>query len=249
MLGLHGTSVVVSTGDCGVALDVESHESACVSPGHTLSAPVLPPGSPYVTTIGATTLRGGTSLASLERAPLVAESSWATRAQAATFASGGGANKQFVARRYQTAAIGAYLRHSPPPLAFYDARTEAIGENAGVFNCTGHAYPDVSAVGDDIWTAVDGHLNRDAGGTSASALIFTVFVTHINGECMAVGKQPVGFLKPGLYANADAFHNVVEGSHLGCMTADFAAAKGWNLVAELGTPSHQELKDVFMSLP
>ena len=95
---------------------------------------------------------------------------------------------------------------------------------------------------------------------------------------MAVGKGPVGFLNPALYANPSVMNDIVNGSNVGCestsspglrprwqlqvavnrktdrcgitgYTEGFQAAPGWDPASGLGTPNYPKVLDLFMSLP
>lgn len=66
-----------------------------------------------------------------------------------------------------------------------------------------------------------------AGGTSASAPIFSSVINRINEERIAIGKGPVGFINPTLYAHPEVLNDVYNGSNLGCVDGGFAAVDGW----------------------
>jgi tripeptidyl-peptidase-1 len=66
-----------------------------------------------------------------------------------------------------------------------------------------------------------------AGGTSASAPIFSSVINRINEERIAIGKGPVGFINPTLYAHPEVLNDVYSGSNLGCVDGGFAAVDGW----------------------
>lgn len=51
------------------------------------------------------------------------------------------------------------------------------------------------------------------GGTSASTPIFSSVITRINEERLNVGKKPIGFLNPSLYANPSMLNDVTNGMH------------------------------------
>lgn len=64
-----------------------------------------------------------------------------------------------------------------------------------------------------------------------------------------MGKGPIGFLNPTLYANPDLLHDIVKGNNLGCGTDGFLTAPGWDPVTGLGTPDYPKMLDYFLSLP
>lgn len=88
-----------------------------------------------------------------------------------------------------------------------------------------------------------------AGGTSASSPIFASLINLINGERIAAGKKPIGFLNQILYNNPGMFNDITVGSNPGCGTKGFPASPGWDPVTGLGTPDYEKMKAVFMKLP
>ena len=87
------------------------------------------------------------------------------------------------------------------------------------------------------------------GGTSAAAPIFASVVNLINEERIKVGKGPVGFVNPVLYANPEVLNDITNGSNPGCGTDGFSASKGWDPLTGLGTPNYMKMLDLFMGLP
>ena len=115
---------------------------------------------------------------------------------AASFSSGGFSN-YFGTPSYQSAAVHSFL-------------TAQGSTNSGKFNTSGRAYPDVSAIGQDLEIVVSGSSNT-VSGTSCSSPIFASVISLINDELISAGKSPLGFLNPFLYANPGAFHDVTSG--------------------------------------
>ncbi|KAJ5437704.1 Peptidase S8/S53 subtilisin/kexin/sedolisin [Penicillium cf. griseofulvum] len=122
---------------------------------------------------------------------------------------------------------------------------DIFGENNGIYNRIGRAYPDVAAVGDKVVIYNRG-MAVAIGGTSASAPVFAGILTRINEERLAAGKSTVGFVNPVLYAHPEAFFDVTKGTNAGCNTIGFFAVKGWDPVTGLGTPNYPELLKGFM---
>ena len=120
--------------------------------------------------------------------------------------------------------------------------------NTGVYNRNGRGFPDVAANGDNIAAVYNGAL-RLTGGTSASTPIFASIINMINEERIKVGKGPVGFINPVLYANPEVLNDIKNGSNPGCGTNGFNATKGWDPVTGLGTPDYPRMLDLFMNLP
>ncbi|RHZ45550.1 uncharacterized protein CDV56_104514, partial [Aspergillus thermomutatus] len=71
----------------------------------------------------------------------------------------------------------------------------------------------------------------------------------INEERLAVGKGPVGFVNPVLYAHPEVLNDVTNGTNVGCGSEGFSAIKGWDPATGLGTPNYPKMKKLFLSLP
>ncbi|KZV90055.1 subtilisin-like protein [Exidia glandulosa HHB12029] len=139
----------------------------------------------------------------------------------ADFSSGGFSNV-FEQPDYQSSAVSTYL-------------AELGDTNAGLYNATGRAFPDVAAMGDNVlitWTGLTGTV----AGTSCSSPIFASVIGLINDRRAAVGQPPLGFLNPFLYQNPQAFSDITTGSNPGCSTDGFPALAGWDPATGLGTP-------------
>ncbi|MCJ1325361.1 hypothetical protein MMC10_002024 [Thelotrema lepadinum] len=179
---------------------------------------------PYVTAVGATQLTSdGTEVA----AQVASEN----------FSSGGGFSNVFPRPDYQNTAVSGYV-----------SKFLASNSTSSQFNISGRSYPDLSAVGNTIDIVVSGK-NELEGGTSASAPLIASIITLINGERIAAGKGPIGFLNPTLYQNPSAFNDITSGSNPGCGSKGFSAEQGWDPVTGLGSPDYQKLASVFNALP
>jgi tripeptidyl-peptidase-1 len=186
-LGMQGVSIVLASGDSGVAgaAGDDGNSDGCLGTGQIFN-PDFPATCPYITTVGATYLPPGASVQ--------------TDAETAVtrFGSGGGFSNIYPMPGYQKAAVQAYLTNSPPPYTAYQGTdNQNIGAGGGVYNSAGRGYPDVSAVGDNIVIFNMG-LPTLIGGTSASAPIFASLLNRINEERIAAGKSTVGFVNPTL---------------------------------------------------
>ena len=179
---------------------------------------------PFVTAVGATQLTSdGTEVAA--EAPEV------------DFSSGGGFSNVFARPDYQNTAVSGYI-----------SKFLASNSTSNQFNSSGRAYPDVSAIGNTVDIVVGGKDELE-GGTSASAPLIASIITLINGERIAAGKGPIGFLNPTLYQNPDAFTDITKGANPGCGSKGFTAEQGWDPVTGLGSPDYQKLSSVFNALP
>jgi tripeptidyl-peptidase-1 len=152
-----------------------------------------------------------------------------------SYYSGGGFSSIFPQPSWQSKAVKKYLQKYAPK----------YGES--VFNSSGRAFPDVSALGLNLATV---YLNktRGVGGTSASAPIFASIINLLNEERMEAGKGPIGFLNPTIYKYPEMFNDVTIGSNPGCGTQGFPASPGWDPVTGVGTPKYEKMREVFMKL-
>ncbi|THU92986.1 subtilisin-like protein [Dendrothele bispora CBS 962.96] len=144
--------------------------------------------------------------------------------------SGGGFSNHFARPSYQNTAVTGFLN--------------ALGNtNAGLFNTTGRAYPDVAAQGSGFQVVVGGRVTS-VGGTSASSPTVAGVIALVNDFRISNGKAPLGFLNPLIYANPSAFNDIVSGSNPGCGTNGFTARTGWDPVTGLGTPDFLKLQSL-----
>lgn len=187
-----------------------------------------------MTTLGATFLEPGAS-AAIDQEVAV------TR-----FGSGGGFSNIFPMPSYQKSAVTGYLDKYPPPYNSYQTKnSKQIGP--GQFNSIGRAYPDFSALGDNLLVYYQGYPAM-FGGTSVSSPLFASLLTRINDERLAAGKATVGFVNPVLYAHPEVLHDITTGTNPGCGTDGFSAQPGWDPVTGYGTPNYKKMLKLFMSL-
>ncbi|KAI0823318.1 family S53 protease-like protein [Trametes gibbosa] len=146
-----------------------------------------------------------------------------TAPEVAAELSSGGFSNLFPMPKYQSAAVASYLK--------------TLGTtNAGLFNKTGRAYPDVSAAGISYQVTINGTVTP-VSGTSASTPLFASVVALLNDRLISAGQSTMGFLNPFLYSTGkSALNDITEGSNPGCSTSGFPAASGWDPVTGLGTP-------------
>ncbi|KAI8623569.1 putative protease S8 tripeptidyl peptidase I [Xylariaceae sp. FL1651] len=250
-LGLQGVSVLMSSGDTGVAGAHFDGHVGCYGPNQDIFDVEEPSDCPYITSVGATQVYPGHT---------VDEPESAAQNPLSGYSSGGGFSLMFPTPDYQVDAVNKYFaNHNPPYKSFsvivddapYPARIDydtIAGDTGGVYNRIGRGQPDVSANGAYIATYKGGAL-RLASGTSASAPIFASIINRINEERLAAGKSVVGFVNPVLYANPHVLNDITNGTNLGCGTEGFSAVEGWDPVTGLGTPNYPKMLDLFMSLP
>ncbi|KIJ29336.1 hypothetical protein M422DRAFT_188615 [Sphaerobolus stellatus SS14] len=148
----------------------------------------------------------------------------------ATFSSGGFSNL-FARPSYQTTAVAAFLK--------------TLGStNAGKFNTTGRAFPDIAAQGENV-AIFDGGEEGTVDGTSCSTPILASTFSLLNAQLLAAGKPVVGFLNPFIYANTGIFTDITTGNNPGCNTNGFPAVAGWDPITGVGTPVFSKLRTAF----
>lgn len=136
---------------------------------------------------------------------------------AVSFSSGGFSNI-FSRPSYQADAVSAYLKGLE-------------NTNAGLFNASGRAFPDIAAQAQGFQVFVNGQVKPVAGTSAASPTIASV-VALINDAIFKEGGRPVGFLNPFLYSAgvAGTLNDITQGSNPGCGTDGFPATDGWDPV-------------------
>eukprot|EP01039_Chlorochromonas_danica_P007525 gene7525-8323_t len=224
-LGIMGTSIIVSSGDDGVAGNIaEDDASNC---DYRAAFPSV---SPYVTSVGATV------------GPESGKSEVTCQVPLSTITSGGGFSAQpsVNARpEWQTAAVTNYFNTvSPKPQNGYGS---------------GRGYPDISMMGNNYFIITNQSINA-VSGTSASAPVFAGVVSLANSVRKAKGQSSLGFLNPLLYANASLFVMDITVGNNSCTSASsssvvgdtfvysgvccsegFVASAGWDPVTGLGS--------------
>ena len=189
-LGMQGISIVVASGDSGVAGPAGDDSSdGCLGSGNIFS-PDFPATCPYLTTAGATFLPSGGD-------PTKDQETAVTR-----FPSGGGFSNIYAIPSYQSAAVAAYFKTAGTQYPYYSStNNNSFGANGGIYNINGRGYPDVSAVGDNIAIYNMGAATL-IGGTSAATPVFAAILNRINEERIAVGKSTIGFVNPTLVSSS-----------------------------------------------
>jgi tripeptidyl-peptidase-1 len=192
-LGLQGTTVVIASGDDGVAsFSSDPNPNGCVGPNHTVFHPQFLSTCPYLLSVGSTYLPSGGS----------AENG--TEVPTSRFPSGGGFSNVFSRPAWQDAHVTGYLNSTTLPFDGYEGggvNYSSVNLGVGRYNKLGRAYPDVAANGDNFVVSTGGDLVR-IGGTSASCPLFGSILNMINEERLAAGKSTVGFVHQVLVSPA-----------------------------------------------
>ncbi|KAL3963207.1 hypothetical protein ACCO45_000211 [Purpureocillium lilacinum] len=224
-LSLAGITIVVATGDDGVA----RRNGPCLGEHQDIFVPDAVCSCPYITGVGSTYLPLGKKVGDDEHAT-------------DSFSSGGGFSNIHKTAPYQKDAVQNYLtKHNP-------------GYPGGVYNAQGRGYPDLSANGDMV-VVVIGERQWISGGTSEAAPIVAAMFNLINEERLAAGKPVIGFVNPVLYKHPEMFNDITVGKQdkggvlrHGCGNDGFSCAEGWDPVTGLGTPKYPKMLEVFMSI-
>ena len=229
-LGMQGVTILYSSGDYGVA----GNGGQCIDPAtgmynngtSGIFNPSFPGTCPYITSVGATQIKPNASVTEPEEA-----------CETVIF-SGGGFSNVFPMPSYQAAAVGEFFANHPPP----------YGADRYNNSMMTRGFPDVSANGANYIIAIDGNFSL-VYGTSCSSPVTGAIITLINEARIDVGKGPVGFLNPTLYANPGTLNDITTGGNQGCGTPGFEATTGWDPVTGLGTPNFPKLLKLFLSMP
>ncbi len=159
------------------------------------------------------------------------------------FASGGGFSSWWDPPSYQTSAIASYLAFPGVP-------------NAKLFNSSGAGFPDVSLHA-ETFALTQYSVSVPVSGTSCSAPSFAGLVSQLNAVRLGLGKSPLGWLNPLLYAHPEAFTDITKGNNPGCAKNPalgytgngFPAAPGWDPLTGLGTPLMDQWVTIVSALP
>lgn len=212
-LAARGVSILAASGDGGAA---GTGQNYCITNDENqqrMLIPTFPASCPWVTSIGATKNDGFTP-------------------SAATF-SAGGFSRYFARQEWQDDAVGPYLDHLK----------ERNDTNLGMFNESGRAIPDISAVGQAFQIRFGGGGSAVLG-TSASTPVIAAMIALINDARLRDGKPSLGWLNPLLYSDSvrSALVDVTRGWGQGCRFSDdedgrgWAATEGYDCVTGLGVP-------------
>jgi len=230
-LGVRGVTIVVSSGDDGVAnFQARSDPSQCGF------SPSFPATSPSITAVGATQgpeYGGGPEIV-------------CSSGTGGLVTSGGGFSTVFPQASYQTSAVSSYFNSSVslPPSSMY--------------NMNGRGYPDVALVGHNYLVYIGGQLYQ-VSGTSCSAPTFAGMLSLVNDARLNQQKSPLGFVTPALYSLANSqgvFNDITCGLNnccageppTVCCQYGFYAQTGWDPSTGLGSVNFAGLLSALSAL-
>jgi tripeptidyl-peptidase-1 len=231
--GSVGVSVIAASGDRG-SFGFEYKQC------RDFMTAVFPGSSPFVTSVGATTLVA-------EEASQCPREGVASANAGGAITSGGGFSGLFAAESYQADTVKAYLKSKE--CALPDKKS---------FESSMRAYPDIALMG-NLFPVALGDKDKDwysVDGTSASAPVFAAFIALIHDARQKKGISPnrIGFLNLYLYEafNLDSsnFNDVVSGStscvsRATCCDLGFEACPGFDAASGLGSPDWRTLGKIF----
>ncbi len=249
-LGMQGTTLVVSSGDYGVAsFPGDPNPTGCQGPDSTLFNPSYLAVCPYVLAVGSTQLTAYTT----PNAPACKWNEVATT----DFPSGGGFSNVFPRADYQAKTVQDFLDKADLP--FPPSYPNSASSDGGVFNASGRAYPDVSAIGARYLPRICWRLGIHWWHIAFRPDLGIHHHPYQRGA--PCGKQdrcwirqsrpgkeiiinPFSTVDPSRlvlttcscsqYANPHVLNDVTEGSNPGCGTPGFSAGTGWDPVSGLG---------------
>ena len=157
--------------------------------------------------------------------------------------SGGGFSSFYPQPSYQKEAVAGYFT-----LAKNAGQTPIAG-----YNAAGRGYPDLSLAG-LAYAVVIGLKFYKISGTSAGAPAIAGFFSNINAARMAIGKGPVGWVNPTLYAYSASFTNDITSGDNHCTANNiccpqgFYATPGWDPASGLGSVNYGKMQSIFLAL-
>jgi tripeptidyl-peptidase I len=144
--------------------------------------------------------------------------------------STGGFSNLFARPAWQESAVQGYI-------------TALGGHLKGLYNETGRAFPDVSAVGSGFAIEWAGGPSSVLG-TSASAPVVAAMFALINDSRLRAGKNATGWLNPTLYSEKvrGVLQDIVDGSSQSCIwdgtaPGGWPAKAGYDCITGLGVPN------------
>src|ERR1022692_177161 len=195
----------------------QAYFNASGDSGAYVGSPRNPADSPYVTSVGGTTLttRGGGQPWQSEKAW-----SWFTTGQGAAASSGGVSTVWPIPAWQQGISMGA---------------------NGG--STIMRNIPDVAMVSDNVLEISDNGIQSGVGGDSVSCPLWAALLALANQQAAANNQPPIGFLNPAIYAIGKSasytttFHDIQSGNNTNDSSPNkFFSVAGYDLCTGLGTP-------------
>lgn len=183
-LALQGHSILISSGDFGVAgvagFPGDPSANGCLGPDSTIFNPGGFVDCPYVTAVGGTMLYADQTINDAESVMQIN-----LGGAAANFSSGGGFSNYFPSPNYPQDAVETYFKRAKLTYLSYSEMNVDVTKTEGLFNRIGRAYPDVAANGANLPAPVGLHIYHWFG-TSLSSPIFASILTLVSQTTRAV---------------------------------------------------------------
>jgi len=256
-LGSLGHTLLAASGDDGVC-GTHGSPNGCTAQG-----PIFPAASPYVVTVGATSIEQSTSTSGkndLAGSPPICsgqqyqcECTTSTNEQigsqdnTAGFDTGGGFSVYSPQPAYQTQAVQAYLKSG------VQLPSSSVG-----WNPNNRGFPDIGAIGENFCCLDPGSSCELLAGTSASCPLIASLVTLLNNDRLNAGKSPLGFFNPIIYDMFDSnpskyfsnqFTQQTNGGECGTQFGFYSQPGFWSPLVGCGSPKFDQIKAYVDALP
>ena len=138
-------------------------------------------------------------------------------------------------------------------ISAYFTAAAAAGHTPPLGYGAGRGFPDIALAGVN-YAVIIGGGSGTVCGTSASAPAVAAFFSNVNAARMAIGKGPVGFVNPALYAHGRSFMNdIISGNNrcvVGgtCCPQGYYAGPGWDPACGLGSPNYGKMHHKLVAL-
>jgi len=230
-LALRGVTILSSSGDDGVAgFDLGYSAASC---GYK---PYFPTVSPFVTSVGGTE-------GPEQSQPEISCGKF--HSKSATIVTGGGVSEFYELPEWQKSDVQSY---------FYNAQSNLVRG----YSSSGRSYPDISAMARNYKVVINQQTYL-LSGTSASTPVIAGMISLVNGQRLASGKKPLGWINPSLYLLKNSIiKNDIKsgsnncGSNSGsgsiCCAEGFFALNGWDPLTGLGSLHFANFLSVFSSI-
>ncbi|MDB6112297.1 MAG: Sedolisin [Pedosphaera sp.] len=200
----------------------QAYFNAAGDSGAYAGTPSSPTDSPYVTSVGGTTLS--------TRGP---GQGWLSEKTWSWFTAGTG----------NGASSGGVSTSWPIPVW-----QQGLSMTANHGSTTLRNIPDVSMVSDNVFVVSDNGAQSFVGGDSVASPLWAAFIALVNQQAALNNQPPVGFINPAIYAigkganfTAD-FHDITVGNNTNASSpAQFFAVGGYDLCTGWGTPAGKPL--------
>jgi len=253
-LGLLGHTLLAASGDDGTC-GTHGSPNGCTALG-----PIFPAASPFVLTVGATSIEPSSESRTPSGSPPICTSSnygcvcstsqneqVCLQNGTGQFDTGGGFSYFSTQPSYQTAAVQAYIKSGVP-----------LPAQSFHWSPNNRGFPDIAAIGENVCILNDGQACSPVGGTSASCPLIASLIVLLNQDRLNAGKTPLGFVNPIIYDmfaldSTKYFYNEFQYGNNGgeCgNTFGFNSKPGyWTPLTGVGSPKFDMIRQYVATLP